>query len=220
MEFRDLRAIWDTQNERPVFAINDSRLSVALYQQREHRRRRLFNLFFIPFYGVTLAIVVANALLFLAFFAKTFSRMRPSDPPMTVWDGAALLAVISVAVAMAVRLQAERGRHERTQKAFAPSLREGLEHGISQLNFELSLLGTAPVRKMISLVSIGTMVFVWEVGRLNSLPTPWLELSFCLFVFPAVWANAAAQKAASEEVLQRKRALESMRATLVDRSHR
>ena len=31
MEFKDLQAIWDTQNERPVFAINDSRLSVALY---------------------------------------------------------------------------------------------------------------------------------------------------------------------------------------------
>ncbi len=216
MEFKDLQAIWDTQNERPVFAINDSRLSVALYQQREHRRRRLFNLFFIPFYGVTLAIVVANALLFLLFFAKTIYQLRPSDPPMTVWDGAALLAVITAAVDIAVRLQAQRGRHQRAQKAFAPSLREELEHGISQLDFELSLLGTAPVRKMIGLVSIGTMVFVWEVARLNGLPAPWLELSYCLFVLPAVWANAAAQKAASEEVLQRKRALESMRATLVD----
>lgn len=216
MEFEDLQAIWDTQNERPVFAINDSRLAVALYQQREHRRRRLFKFFFIPYYGVTLTMVVANALLFLVFFAKTFSKMRPSDPPMTVWDAAALLAAISVAVALAARLQAERRSHERTQRAFAPSLREELEHGISQLDFELSLLRTAPVRMMIGLISMETMVFVWEVARLNGLPTPWLELSYCLFLFPVVWANAAAQKAASEEVMRRKRALESMRATLVD----
>jgi hypothetical protein len=36
MEFEDLQAIWDTQNEQPVFSINDSRLAVGLYQQREH----------------------------------------------------------------------------------------------------------------------------------------------------------------------------------------
>lgn len=37
MEFEDLQAIWDTQNERPVFSINDSRLAVGLYQQRSSR---------------------------------------------------------------------------------------------------------------------------------------------------------------------------------------
>lgn len=216
MEFKDMQAIWDMQNERPVFAINDSRLAVALYQQREHRRRRLFKLFFLPCYGVTLAIAVANALLFLVFLAKTFYQVRPSDPPMTVWDGAALLATISAAVAITTRLQAARRRHERTQRGFAPSLREELEHGISQLEFELNLVGTAPLRNMIGLISIGTMVFVWEVARVNGLPAPWLELSYCLFVFPVAWATAAAQKAASEEVMQRKRALEWMCAALVE----
>ena len=40
MEFENLQAIWDTQNDKPVFAMQDARLLVALYQQRERSRRR------------------------------------------------------------------------------------------------------------------------------------------------------------------------------------
>ena len=39
MEFENLQAIWDTQNDKPVFAMKDARLLVALYQQREQSRR-------------------------------------------------------------------------------------------------------------------------------------------------------------------------------------
>ena len=217
MEFEDLQAIWDTQNERPVFAINDSRLAVALYQQREHRRRRLFQFFFIPYYGVSLGVVAANALLFLAFFLKTAYRVRTSDPLMSVWDGAALVAVIAGATVLAVRVHAERRRHERTQRVFAPSLREELEQGISQLDFELSLHSAGRARQLICIVALGTLVFVWETGRLNGDPTPWMMLAFNLVcVFPSIWYGAAAEKAAFEKLMQRKRALESMRAALVD----
>ena len=216
MEFEDLQAIWDTQNERPVFAINDSRLAVALYQQREQRQRRLFQFFFL-YYGVSLAVVVVNALLFLAFFLKTAYRVRTSDPLMSVWDGAALVAVIAGATVMAVRVHAERRRHERTQRVFAPSLREELEQGISQLDFELRLHSAGRARQLIIIVWLGTLVFVWETGRLNGDPTPWMMLAINLVcVFPSSWYGAAAGKEAFEKVRQRKRALESMRAALVD----
>lgn len=217
MEFEELQAIWDSQNERPVFATDDSRLSVGLYQQRERRHRRLFRLFYIPYYLFTLVLVAANALVFLAFFAKTASRMRTSDPLMSVWDGAAIVTAITVALVLAIRLHTERKRHEGAQRTFAPSLREELEHGISQADFELSLHRANWARKLIILTAMESLVFVWEVGRLNGLPTPWMELSFCLTVFPIGWyCNTAAEKAALEEVLRRKRALESMLASLVD----
>jgi hypothetical protein len=51
MEFESLQAIWDTQNDKPVFAMQDARLLVALYQQRERSRRRLFKWTFAPLYG-------------------------------------------------------------------------------------------------------------------------------------------------------------------------
>ena len=42
MKFENLQAIWDTQNDMPHFAMKEARLLVALYQQREQSRRRLF----------------------------------------------------------------------------------------------------------------------------------------------------------------------------------
>ena len=48
MKFENLQATWDTQNDKPVFAMTDARLLVALYQQREHSRRRLFRQQFAP----------------------------------------------------------------------------------------------------------------------------------------------------------------------------
>ena len=48
MKFENLQAIWDTQNDKPVFAMKDARLLVALYQQREQSRRRIFRQLFAP----------------------------------------------------------------------------------------------------------------------------------------------------------------------------
>ena len=57
MEFEDLQAIWDTQNDKPVFAMQDARLLVALYQQRERSRQRAFRLHFAPMYVAALAML-------------------------------------------------------------------------------------------------------------------------------------------------------------------
>ena len=57
MEFENLQAIWDTQNDKPVFAMQDARLLVALYQQRERSRRRAFRQQFAPMYVGVLSML-------------------------------------------------------------------------------------------------------------------------------------------------------------------
>ena len=215
MEFEDLQAIWDTQNNQPVFSINDSRLAVGLYQQREKSRRRLFRKEFAPMYITALIIAAVCAFLFLAFFVKTITRMRPTNPLMSVWDSAALAAAVAAVLLIVVPMYSERRKHERTQNVFAPSLRKELEQGISQLDFELSLYSTPRVVKMSILVTIGAMVLVWESARLNGQPTPWMLLTFVLTVIAfASWSGLRAIKIGKERMMQRKRALETMLATL------
>jgi hypothetical protein len=215
MEFEDLQAIWDTQNNQPVFSINDSRLAVGLYQQREKSRRRLFRKEFAPVYIAALIIAAVCAFLFLAFFVKTITRMRPTDPLMSVWDGAALTAAVAATLLIVVPMYCERRKHERIQNVFAPSLRKELEQGISQLDFELSLYRTPRVVKMNILVTIGAMVLVWESARLNGQPAPWILLTFVLTVTAfSSWSGLRAMKKGEERMMQRKRALETMLATL------
>ncbi len=215
MQFEDLQAIWDTQNDRPVFSMNDSRLAVGLYQQREQSRRRLFRELFAPAYVIALAITVALGLTFLVFFVKTVTKLRLTDPQMSIWDGAALVAGVGAALAVVARMYRERRKHEGAQNVFAPSLREELERGISQLDFELSFYGTFRVWKVPALVSLATSVLLCELGRLNGESTPWTMLAVALAgVVLSVWAGLVANKKVVERIEQRKRALESMRAAL------
>ena len=215
MQFEDLQAIWDTQNDRPVFSMNDSRLAVGLYQQREQSRRRLFRELFAPAYVIALSITVALGLTFLVFFVKTVTKMRLTDPQMSIWDGAALVAGVGAALAVVARMYGERRKHEGAQNVFAPSLREELERGISQLDFELSFYSTYRVWTVPALVSLATSVLLCELGRLNGESTPWtmLAVSLCGVVL-SVSAGLAANKKVVERIEQRKRALESMRAAL------
>ena len=215
MQFEDLQAIWDTQNDRPVFSMNDSRLAVGLYQQREQSRRRLFRELFAPAYVIALSITVALGLTFLVFFVKTVTKMRLTDPQMSIWDGAALVAGVGAALAVVARMYRERRKHEGAQNVFAPSLREELERGISQLDFELSFYSTSRVWNVPALVSLATSVLLCELGRLNGESTPWTMLAVALGgVVLSVWAGLAANKKVVERIEQRKRALESMRAAL------
>ena len=214
-QFEDLQAIWDTQNDRPVFSLNDSRLAVGLYQQREQSRRRLFRELFAPAYVIAMSITVALGLTFLAFFVKTVTKMRLTDPQMSIWDGAALVAGVGAALAVVARMYRERRKHEGAQNVFAPSLREELERGISQLDFELSFYSTSRVWNVPALVSLATSVLLCELGRLNGESTPWMMLAVALGgVVSSVWAVLAANKKAVERIEQRKRALEAMRAAL------
>ena len=215
MQFEDLQAIWDTQNDRPVFSMNDSRLAVGLYQQREQSRRRLFRDLFAPAYVVALSITVALGFTFLAFFLKTVTKMRLTDPQMSIRDGAALLAGVGAALAVVAQLYRERRKHEDVQNVFAPSLREELERGISQLDFELSFYSPSRVWNIPALVSLATSVLLCELGRLNGESIPWTMLAVALSgVVWSVWAGLAANKKVIERIEQRKRALESMRAAL------
>jgi cytochrome bd-type quinol oxidase subunit 2 len=215
MQFEDLQAIWDTQNDRPVFSMNDSRLAVGLYQQREQSRRRLFRGLFAPAYVIALSITVALGLTFLVFFVKTVTKMRLTDPQMSIWDGAALVAGVGAALAVVARMYRERRKHEGAQNVFAPSLREELERGISQLDFELSFYSTSRVWHVPALVSLATGVLLCELGRLNGESTPWTMLAVSLgSVVLSVWAGLAGSKKVVERMEQHKRALESMRAAL------
>ncbi len=223
MEFEDLQAIWDTQSDRPVFAINDSRLAVGLYQQREKSRRRLFWLMFAPMYAIALGMLVGTMLLFGAFLWKSIHIKKIArDFPMSGWDYMAFAVATGSLLAVVTIMYSVRKKHERMQNVFAPSLREELERGLAQLDFEERLSSTPWLLKIIGLMYVGVVLFSWETGRLNGEPMPWNSM---LLIVPCLlgglWPTFYASKTAEKEklkLLPRRRALEAMRAALEEDS--
>ena len=221
MEFEDLQAIWDTQNDKPVFAMQDARLLVALYQQREESRRRAFRLHFAPMYVAALAMLAAIGSL-IANFRNIDSLMRRFKGRFThngfgmpAWDYVGLAVAAAAMLALVVPLYLERKKHERTQQIFAPSLREELDRGIAQLDFEMGLHSNPRVIRILTLLSIAAVIINWEEGRMAGDPTPWGLALFALFFwFLGARAGFAARKKTMERAHARRRALESMRAAL------
>jgi hypothetical protein len=213
MEFENLQAIWDTQNDKPVFAMQDARLLVALYQQRERSRRRIFKSQFAPMYVTALLMFAVLGVLFVTFLFKR--RFPHHGFPMSAWDYAGFAVAAGAILAIVVPMYFERKRHERAQEIFAPSLREELDRGIAQLDFEMGLHSNPRVLRILTLLLIAAVILSWEEGRTGGNPTPWgltLLTLFCLFLGGR--AGFAARKKVMERVLARRRALESMRAAL------
>ena len=216
MKFENLQAIWDTQNDKPVFAMKDARLLVALYQQREQSRRQLSRQAFAPLYVMALIGLAGVGLTFFAFLWKSLHIEKIArDFPMSAWDYAAFAVAAGALVAMVAPMYAEQKRHERTQEVFAPSLREELERGISQLDFELGLFSTPRVASIYGWLTIAVVLFNWELGRLNGNSTSWDTVWMpILGMVAAIWPALYAKKTISEGMIARRRALESMRAAL------
>jgi len=216
MKFENLQAIWDTQNDKPVFAMNDARLLVALYQQRERSRRRLFRQLFALLYVVALIGLAGLGLVFFAFLLKSIHIEEIGrDFPMSAWDYTAFAVAAGALVAMVVPMYVARKRHERIQEVFAPSLREELDRGISQLDFELGLCSKPRVASIYGWLTIAVVLFNWEVGRLNGNYAPWDTVWMTMFCIVAgTWPTLAVKKAIDERWIARRRALESMRAAL------
>lgn len=231
MEFEDLQAIWDTQNEKPVFAIEDARLLVALYQQRERSRQRAFRLHFAPMYVAALTMLAAIGSL-IATFRNIDSLMRRfkgrfthNGFAMSAWDYAGLAVAAGAMLALVAPLYLERRKHERAQKIFAPTLREELDRGIAQLDFTMRLDRPSRVLRILALLSVVVVMISWEAQRAGGNPRPWWSALGVVWVFlpgGLGWVVARIQRKLQKrepglvhrQRLERRRALESMRAAL------
>ena len=98
---------------------------------------------------------------------------------------------------------------------FAPSLRQEIERGIAQIDFETSPETSRMAWRYAALFCLATILFCWEVGRLNGDPLPWKVLWMTVpLVVVMLVALVPASRQATKEGLRRKRVLEGLLAKL------
>lgn len=207
MRFEELQAVWETQTDQPLFSINPFGLHMALYQQRERARRRLFWGAHFPSYVACLFMLGTLVVIFLSFYSN--------DLPMEFGDWVAFLVGASSFLFAASSMYFSRRRHEEEQNVLAPSLRQEIDRGLAQLEFEVGThTGRERWRNSV-FVGLGMMLLCWEVGRLNGNPAPWdtVLIILAVIIATAVVTHVVGRRYQAVR-LPRKRALEALRAKL------
>jgi hypothetical protein len=212
MRFEELVAVWSTQADKPLFSLNEFGIHMALYQQRERARRRHFWGMYFPYYVTSLYMLGAIAFTCVAFYFKDTSER---DFPMDIGDWIAFAVAAGMFAFAAGSMWRARKRHERLQNSTSPSLRQEIDSGIAQLQFEIHTGTSAEAWRNSALVSIGGVLFCWEVGRLNGDAAPWRVVLVCSAVYGVAallgWIWARRWRA---DRARRTRALETLRAKL------
>jgi len=130
MNFEELQVIWNTQDQRPLYAIDETAVQTELWRQRQTLRRTWFRWNILPAYvaGGLLGAMIALNLLLVAFDASNAIARRA----VALWIAAGVALLYFVAATLR-----DRQQERRREEASTGSLREELERGIARLEYEI-----------------------------------------------------------------------------------
>jgi hypothetical protein len=216
MQYEELQAIWETQKQRPLFAVNDFGLHMELNRTRSRARRRHFWVDVFPLFVIAPVFFLLLAVPALQFFLQgPPEQLASGDVPMTVWDVYTCLVGVAFFVYALWSMETNRRRNEKRQSVFAPSLRQEIELGIAQVDFDLSRVTDGREWRVGTACICGALILAWELGRLNDNPLPWTTLSMALpWLFLTFWMRKTWKQQAEERMSKRRQALEALRAKL------
>jgi hypothetical protein len=216
MQYEELQAIWETQKLRPVFAVNEFGLHMELNRTRARTRRRHFWVDVFPLFVIAPVFFVLLAVPVTMFFVQGPPELiAPGKLPMTAWDVVACLVGMALFGYAVWSMESNRRRNEKRQKVFAPSLREEIELGIAQVDFDMSRVASGREWRVGNACIAAALILAWELARLNGNPLPWKTLWMVFpWLFMMFWMRRSIKQQGVERLSKRRQALEALRAKL------
>lgn len=179
MDFEAMRVIWNSQNQEPLYAIDEAALHASVQRKSRTIRRRLL---WRDIREISLGLLAG-----IAFFV--FAGMLAVghedgswlpfgvDVEVARWDAAALVVISGLWLFFAGYQLVSRRRQEQRERRFHPSLRGDLDRMISQTDYRIRM-ATSVVWWGLLPVWLATVLLVQVLFRLVSTP-------------PAVWILVA-----------------------------
>ncbi len=130
MDFEEMKVIWDSQNERPLYVLDQEALHATVRRKGQciEKSVKLFE-------GLMIAIVLAVAVILVG---KRI--VYESDWQTSMVIGAAL--TLLVAVVAATYLAIERARRRNREQVFDQTLLGDIDKAISQVDYQVARLKT------------------------------------------------------------------------------
>ena len=165
---------WRSQDQSPLYSVDEGRLQQALREEEARRRR-----------GLVLEARVTYGLSALIFagLALVFALMLYDDDPRTWWDFLIVTFGVAAAVFAAANLYIGRTRLALRERHFGASLHHELGRHVALLNYELSRTWrvSAITRTMLPFY-LCTLALYLSIWRINNEPFKWGTDGFPLLV--------------------------------------
>jgi hypothetical protein len=218
MEFNEMKIIWDSQNQGPLYAMNEAALQAIIRRRNRESERCLSRCFAIE---ITVG-VICGALMFLCAGALLGSgpALLAALPRMkaaaSVWDILALVAAGGIWFYYSAYMYLARKRQQQRVETFDSSLRGNLERSLSQTDFQIML-----VREIVWWGTGADVAGGRAVGGdASSSQGRAPQLAYLIMAVLLIGSLAAAvlrkQRSITNRFEPRKRELESLRAKLAD----
>ncbi len=141
MEFNELKMIWDSQNQEPLYALNEAALHAIVRRKNQEWNRCLSCCFAAE---ITIGLVCGALMLVCAgvpifgdaawLAALSWMKVAPSR-----WDLAALLAASGIWLYYSAYMFLARKRQQRRVEVFDSTLRGDLDRALAETNFRIAL---------------------------------------------------------------------------------
>ena len=171
MEFEDMKIIWDSQKEAPLYALNEEGLHNILRAKTRKFKRLIWWQEWLS-YGSTF-FVLAVISFFLTFGILSQFGLVKELPNVGVWDALALLVAAACWVQFSFNIYSGKKRQLEREQKFSNSLLDDLDRDIDQANYQIDK------RKHMINVFIppyaGALLFLFVMFRVGGNPV-WLIL--------------------------------------------
>jgi hypothetical protein len=218
MEFSELKVIWDSQNQEPLYAMNEAALQAIIQRKNQESDSCLSRCFAteitIGLVCSALMFICAGALLFGgSALLATLPRMKVAPSP---WDILALVVAGGIWFYYSAYMFLARERQQRRVEILDSSLRGDLERALSQTEFQIALARNIVWWGLVPVWVAGAL-WVTTLLHLKAAPAAWTYvLMAALIIGSLVVVVVGKQRSIANKFEPRRRELESLRAKLAD----
>lgn len=212
MNFDELKIIWDSQSEQPLYAVDQKGLQNML-RQKSQKFNRMIRWQVIQSYGSSLFVVTMIAIMLILNYNGAFEKINHQS--MGRWDIIALLTGVGCWLYFAGSIFLRRRRQKQSESNKSTNLRAEIERDI--LRVEQEIQTRKNVRIAFIPPHIGGMIFIWVFFKAVGIP-PWGVLPYLVVaVVGFIYESRSQDQLVERELLPRKHELESLRDKLAHR---
>lgn len=209
MEFEDMKIVWDSQNEEPLYAVNEDGLQAMLRKKAQAFKRLVFWQE-AQTYGSSIFVVIVISIALIGYFTGMLDKLKGVD--MQVWDAAALFVGVGCWMQFGLNVYIGRRKQKESESRFSETLRDEIDRDLERVDFEIATRKNL-VRGFVPPYA-GSFLFNWVIFRASGVEwvtIPLVGVMVCAFLFEL----NSQRRLVRNKLIPRKEELESLREKLV-----